>query len=283
MKMDHITSEHVRRNVRAREGWELYAEHRHRVTQLLISARRTENDRLCVLGAGNSNDLDLEALGSSFAEVHLVDLDTDALEFGMSRQQPSHSERFRLHGNTDVTGVAPVIGNWSPENPPTDRELQDFLVQSPQAAVPNLPAGFDVVISIGLFTQLIDSIVLAVGPNHPSFVNLVQSIRLRHLRLLVELLSPGGSAFLVTELVSSDTFPQLSEVRDNELGPTVSGLINQHNFFTGTNPVVLRSLFETDAIMAPLVSNVEVLPPWKWQFIGRVYAVCAFHIRRSMQ
>ena len=43
-------------------------------------ARRTaERARLCILGAGNTNDLDLAALLSTHREVHLVDIDSESL------------------------------------------------------------------------------------------------------------------------------------------------------------------------------------------------------------
>ncbi len=259
--MDHITQEHVGRNRQTRDGWELYATHRHRVTQLLTTAPRSAGDRLCLLGAGNSNDLDLNRLGSKFGAIHLVDLDAAALDFGMQQQRPAHADKFHQHGNVDVTGVASVIGNWSPHDPPSDREVEACLARSLDVPISGLPVECEVVASVGLLTQLIDSIVLAVGAHHRALLSLVQAIRLRHLRLLIELLCPGGQGYLITEVVSSVTYPQLSAVPDHELAATISSLINQRNFFTGTNPMVLRSLFETDAVMAPCVSGVEILAP----------------------
>jgi hypothetical protein len=258
----------------------MYAIHRQRVTHLLTSVAHSERDRLCVLGAGNSNDLDLDVLGGAFGEIHLVDLDAEALDFGVDQQQHGKAKRVHRHGGVDVTGVAPQIGNWSPQEPPSADQLQALVKQAVDVPGPRLPTAFDVVASVGLLTQLIDSIVLALGTDHPGFLDLVKAVRLRHLRLLVELLAPGGNALLVTEIVSSDTFPQLPAVSDAELSSTMVALIGQRNFFTGTNPVVLRSLVETDPVIAPLVQNVEILPPWKWQFIDRMYAVCALRVQR---
>jgi hypothetical protein len=41
-------------------------------------SRAAAGARLCVLGAGNGNDFDLESLLAAHREVHLVDLDADA-------------------------------------------------------------------------------------------------------------------------------------------------------------------------------------------------------------
>ncbi|HID21106.1 MAG TPA: hypothetical protein EYP14_01715 [Planctomycetaceae bacterium] len=55
----------------------------------------------------------------------------------------------------------------------------------------------------------------------------------------------------------------------------------QRNFFTGTNPAVIESLFRQDGELARRVARIEVLPPWKWRFISRVYAVVAYRVQRK--
>src|SRR4051794_13265654 len=101
-----IVEELKRRNASTREAWEVSAGHRAQVTQLLREAARDlpAPRRLCVLGAGNCNDLALGMLLDSYDEVHLVDLDADALAAGVNRQGPSARQRLKLHGRMDVTG-----------------------------------------------------------------------------------------------------------------------------------------------------------------------------------
>src|ERR1700733_9307107 len=53
-----------------------FAPHRRRGTALAL---RAEGGPAAVLGAGNGNDVDLPALASRFEQVHLVDLDGEAL------------------------------------------------------------------------------------------------------------------------------------------------------------------------------------------------------------
>ena len=65
-----LSQEQHRRNLQADDTWELYASHRERVMRLLLDARSPSAERLCLLGAGNLNDIDLSALLSAFpAEI----------------------------------------------------------------------------------------------------------------------------------------------------------------------------------------------------------------------
>lgn len=63
-----------------------------------------------------------------------------------------------------------------------------------------------------------------------------------------------------------------------QLPSLVASLIEQGNFFTGCNPFALLALLRRDPLLAPLVAEVQFLRPWRWQFIGRTYAVrrCGF-------
>ena len=67
-------------------NWAFFAGHRRRLTQLVRRGLPEWGGRLCVLGAGNCNDLDLSALCAACAEVHLVDIDGAAVVEGVVRQ-----------------------------------------------------------------------------------------------------------------------------------------------------------------------------------------------------
>ena len=71
-------------NATSRDCWGRFRAHRDKVTGLLSNA--TPANRLCVLGAGNANDLDLNVLLHFYREMHLTDLDADALCRGVARQ-----------------------------------------------------------------------------------------------------------------------------------------------------------------------------------------------------
>ena len=277
--MNRILAENAARNEGSRDCWDLFAPHRWQVTRRLVGCCRTPTDRLCVLGAGNCNDLELDRLTAAFQELHLVDLDSAALAGGIARQQFRGRGTVHLHGGIDVTGVAHCLANWTPERPPSGTEFEDCLRLADDSLV-GLPASpFNVVASVCLLTQLIDALSLTLGASHPRFFDLVSAVRRRHLRLLVELLAPGGRAILVTDVVSSDTCPTLSDIPPGDLAKSLTELINQRNFFTGVNPAVLRSIFATEPMISPQVEDVQVTAPWLWHFKLRVYAVCAIVVR----
>src|SRR5271155_2717787 len=94
----------MRFNDASRDAWEAFGHHRHVITQLLVSAIPWSG-RLCVLGAGNSNDLDLGVLRAAYHEVHLVDLDPYALAHGVKHQDCEGAPAVFRHGGMDVTGV----------------------------------------------------------------------------------------------------------------------------------------------------------------------------------
>src|SRR5262245_46170533 len=75
-----------------------FAEHRARVTREIAErAPASAGGRLCLLGAGNANDVDLDALAAHFAEIHLVDLDPDAVARAIARVPPPQRGRLVPH------------------------------------------------------------------------------------------------------------------------------------------------------------------------------------------
>lgn len=127
--------------------WDEFASHRATVTSHLVAALHDNGERasdarksLSVLGAGNSNDLDLPTLLRTYDDVHLVDIDAQSLQNGVRKQladvlswfdvgslesrlesqQPTQSaassaqskqpiKRIHLHGGVDISGVLPAL------------------------------------------------------------------------------------------------------------------------------------------------------------------------------
>jgi hypothetical protein len=233
-----------------------------------------------VLGAGNCNDLDLPRLLDAFENIHLIDLDGESLAWGVGHQAVVGDARLVLHAGGDLSGIADAVAGWSPASPPTDRELDDFVARAAIAPLPDLPGLCAVVASVCLLTQMLEPIINGLTPQHLRFLDLLGTVRRRHLQLLAELCAPGGTVVLVTDIVSSTTCPELPTISESELADFVGRQIQQHNFFTGVNPFVLRQLLETDTAVAPLVSDVRLSLPWRWQLGPRTYAVVALTARR---
>src|SRR5512145_3246665 len=77
----------------------------HRLAQMrLLLGAAPKGGRVCVLGAGNCNDLDLPELAEHFAEVHLVDIDEVALRTAVRGQSSEVKARIRPHV-VDLSGI----------------------------------------------------------------------------------------------------------------------------------------------------------------------------------
>jgi hypothetical protein len=267
-------------NASSAAGWESYTSQRQMVTELLTGDGLPSAGSLCVLGAGNCNDLDLPALLGTYREVDLVDLDEDALVRGVARQSlTSHAGLIR-HGSVDVTGMLETMAKWSADSAISDEDLAACR-DAPARQVSGLPAPFDTVASTCLLSQLLLAVADRLGEKHPRFLDVLQAIRWGHLRLLLDLLAPGGCGVLVTDLVSSDTCPELRTVSDHDLPNLLNQLIQARNFYHGVNPAVLYSLLATDSLLGPQVTGLAASQPWRWDMGARVYAVCAFRFRKK--
>jgi hypothetical protein len=251
--MDDRLAEQTRRNRESRDAWAAFAGHREHVTALLAAeAQGRTQPSLCLLGAGNCNDVDLRSFLSCFAQIHLVDLDALALGAGIERQTLSGHPALALHSGVDLR------------------------VDALPADVP--PA--DVVASLCLLSQLIET-AAGAGQSEKATLDSLQTIRRRHLELLVSLLRPGGVGFLITDLVSSETAPQLRLLPDQQLPGFVADCIARRNFFSGLNPAVILDLLRHDPWFAARLHQPEPVNPWKWDFGVRTYAVYAIRFRRT--
>ncbi len=274
-----LVAEQCRRNVVADDTWTLYSAHRERVTRVLLDARTISAERLCLLGAGNLNDFDLAALLTAFREIVLVDLDADALQRGLTRQGLAGDGRIRIVAPVDVSGVfaeLTAMENAQAREAAIERCLRTL------AQIPDFgwKGSCDVVASVGLLTQLIDGVTRTIDESHPRSWEVVSALRTQHLRLMLELASPGGAAVLVTEVVSSDSCPALLSVSEPELPELLRREIAARNFFTGTNPAALQQLLRTEVSLTGQLASVRFSEPWLWTFLARKYAVFAVTMRK---
>jgi hypothetical protein len=270
----------------------------------------TGNARLCVLGAGNCNDIDLARLERIFEEIVLVDLDREALETGRSRQRLDVADRLKCLGEIDVTGCLSRTATWSAESQLGEPDLVALATGADIRQWPIVPY-FDVVASTCLLSQLIGSLDHSLTSRHPHFVDAVQSVRSGHFRTVAALLKPGGRMVFFSDVVSSDTCPELLQSSEVDrvastslvaglslIGPMtrpiprqletesnvhriVSHAIKSGNFFTGLNPVVIHKLLKSDPEIAPLFADVAFIAPWRWQCGRRTYAVYAITAKRT--
>lgn len=274
------------RNRESADAWALYEPHRNRVTSLLLDAlpSPTNDDvskpRICLLGAGNCNDVDLRQLADRCQEVVLVDLDADALRQAVERQQLTDHPAIQLQSGIDLTGLFDRLSHSDAEEEDDQFQTVAALARVAESSTPDgLPAGFDVVASVCLLSQLIDGVVRRF-PDPQISVPLLQAVRHRHLRLLLEHCRPGGTAILFSEVVSSDSCPELATASEASLPGLLATLLASQNFFTGLHPGIIMQELQSEVSIRPLVDSVKPVAPWKWPFLYRTYAVTAFVARR---
>lgn len=256
----------VARNTQTRLAWEGYQSHRDRVMQLLskeaVSATPSQI-RIMVLGAGNCNDLDLAQLLRHYREVHLVDLDRDALESAVSRQKVAGDLNLHLH--------APV----------------DLLPDAMEAALNALPQ-VEVVASICLISQLLEVFIAKQSKNLTDPRQLSEAadkLVAQHLQQLRSLALPGGAVWLITDIVSSQTLPELASASEEALPGLLGQALQRGNFFLGLHPGRLQqgmAALQSPQIMDPSEirmfagpSAVHVAGPWKWTMGPKVFAAVA--------
>ena len=266
-------------NAESRGQWDAFEAHRRRVSALLGAGTTEGGTRLCVLGAGNCNDLELPALLASHREVHLVDLDPAALDAGVARQGVADHPSLVRHGGIDVTGMLESIGSWSPLSPITDAEL-NALAQWPADRVGlALPGPFDHVASTCLLSQLLDSAYRAIGDRHPRFRIVVRALRDGHLRLLARLVSPGGRGTLITDVTSSEHFPPLPDVPEHDLADLLPTLERNRAYIAGVLPRSIIAALRAEIGRGLGVIGFETIPPWRWRLHSRIYLVWALRWR----
>jgi len=267
-------------NAASHDQWAAFAGHREKVSALLGVGTIPSGGRLCVLGAGNCNDLDLPALLKAHRALHLVDLDPEALTRGVNRQGVADHPSLERSGGIELTGMLDVIASWSPGTTIPPAAIAALAEWPARRVAPILPGPFDIVASTCLLSQLIGNVFPAVGDRHPQFMALVQAIRIGHLRLLAELCAPGGTVVLVTDVVSSDTFPALGSFAGSALPGLLPRLTRERNFINGVNPDVLLSIYRRDPVLAPDVTGLELIAPWIWNLHTRLYLVVAIKYRK---
>ena len=258
-----------------------YEGHRLRLTAALLEAAPAGGrGRLCLLGAGNANDVDLEALAAAFAEVHLVDSDRAAVDRAIGRQPPAARRALRPAAPVDVSGLLGRLQAWR-SAAPTLAEITRQSASAHQAVAAAVPGPFDVVASTCVLTQLSWAADHLMGRDHPLLGPAREAVLAVHLRALAALTAPGGQALVFSDVVSSRTCPLDDLPPDADLAEVLRQVAAAGNFYPGANPHLLRLLPRRDPFLAQHLDAGVWLPPWLWQGpLDRVYLVLAVRFRR---
>src|SRR6478735_2010269 len=208
-------------NRRAPDASEWYAYHRRR---LMDELPQSSGD-LCVLGAGNCADIDLEYLAQRFREIALVDLDGDAIERSRDRQPKAVRERIVLHGDRDLSGILPHLDEWA-ERFPSDAELQQTSLRAAHGLLQSIGKAFDVTLSTCVLSQLVLPFQETWVLNEDEWDKLSACTTAVHLATLFGATRPGGSGFMAFDVVSSDHLPGLLAYRERPGAERAAGAVD---------------------------------------------------------
>lgn len=260
---EEIEQQKASNRLSARQS-EFFASHRATLTNLIMSQKDTQKKRLCVLGAGNCNDLDLNYLAQMFSEVHLVDIDREAVGKARVNLPKDLFEKVHLHAPLDISGAHKHLVKW--------RNMQvtpEALIAFPESAVKSiinkLPGEFDYVVSACLLSQILLVFRKLLGESHPLFEAGTVTLLVTHLRLLLALLQPHGKALLVTDISSNDIC-ELQNFNAAHHGlPFLEQLLKNHEVFTYLRPDLLQQLVTQDPSLNASSTLGSPMQAWLWQ------------------
>ena len=248
-----VGDEQSRMNRSTRGQWDWYAAHRGRIERSITPEAR--GGSICVLGAGNCNDLDLRWLTEVYGDVELVDIDPSALQRAVERQGVAGKVRSRAPA--DLTGIAESMKGWR-GRAVTDAEVEAALTQIESMPVP--AERFDVVLSPCVLSQLLVVARDLLGASHPIWPRLKNAIRARHLREIIASTKPGGRRVLVVDLSSTSILPGLDRATDEEAADLMHKCVADAKCFRGLEPAEIAAA----ARKIGSVNSINVSRPWIW-------------------
>lgn len=244
-----------------------FASHRAKVTDLVCASARAESGRVCVLGAGNCNDLDLNRLLRHYAEVHLVDLDHEAVSGAIARLGNSERARVKGHAPLDISGSLGRLDRWRAFQV-TPEELMAFPSEVARTVMAALPGPFDVVVSACVLTQLQLSVLRALTPQHRLFEAARQLTNLAHFRVMQQLMGPNGRGLFVTDVSSDEIcdlepFARLEHSTDRVF--RLEALAHMGKLFYAVEPGLIELTFRQDPELVARVGLEPIADAWLWR------------------
>jgi hypothetical protein len=272
-------------NRASQANWRPFAAHREQVTSRLLAPAAGATGALCVLGAGNCNDLDLLRLTAHWPAIRLVDIDAQAMQAGVAHQFSTTAGADRIRriefSACDLTGALELCHEFA-QAPSRERfaRLRTALTLLP--APGQLGSRFPAVASTCLLSQLIRTFEHAAGQGTPEAHAFTELVRLQHLRTVAELTAPGGTALLFTDFVSSESCPELLDTPPPALPAVMHRVVAAHGCFSGMNPLAIHRLLASPPLASYWAEPPALSLPWVWDLGPRRYLVTAIACRRKL-
>jgi hypothetical protein len=229
-----------------------------------------------VLGAGNCNDLDLPLLIEHFEELHLVDVDAEALERGIERVPASERGRVTLQA-LDLAGCIDKVDEWG-ERFPSPTELAAFVRDVPSRIARDIGRTFDVVLSSCLLSQLCHPFQNALAMSLLDWRRLFNAMTRMHLTTVAILARPGGAGIVACDVLShggAEVAKLEKTVPRDRLATALAERIADGTLARDPNPEFLLKLLEQPELGA-LARDARVSEPWLWDLgvgVQLVYGV----------
>lgn len=223
--------------------------------------------KLAVFGAGNASDLELAWLVERFDEVHLLDLDEQALARARARHTLKYPERLVLHPSVDFSGFLEHLDTWG-EAFPEPAALGAAAVEAAAKLTRRLGT-FDVTLSTCVLSQLGLPFRRAWVASRSSWAHLSSAIMGVHLATLAGTTRRAG--VLVCDVASSQRLPELDAFRERtgeELAAFVAQQAQRGVLSLNPDPRSLLAWLEAPGLSG-LVASPRVVEPWLWD-LGEV-------------
>jgi hypothetical protein len=257
-----------------------YEGHRERLMRLVSAAQR--GPAICVLGAGNGNDLDLPLLARLFGEVHLIDVDEEALEHAVAGLPPAVRARVTLHGGVDLSGCLDLIDDWS-DGVPGDEALAARADEAAAALARRLGRTFDLVLSACLLSQLCHPLQNTLALAAPDWRRLFTTVTRVHLGTLAQLTRPGGTGVIACDVLchAGQAIDAVqARVGRASLGEALIAALERGGLAPEPDPRALARLLEGSPYDR-LVDRVFVTEPWAWDLGATMQVVYGVVFRRT--
>jgi hypothetical protein len=149
---------------------------------------------------------------------------------------------------------------------PAQDEFHALLEALQLASAPLVGTTFDVVVSDCILSQII-SALLQLKLTQEQLVSLTLAVRYQHLRTLVDWLKPTGRALFISDVVSSDTLPELTTLLEAEWLPALQQCLKAGNFITGLNPEMVSNTLQTEPYFRQRGVHFRFIAPWRWRYL----------------
>lgn len=241
-----------------------FADHRRRQTDFIL-ANNPHGGRICILGAGNCFDVDLTRLCEVFTEVHLVDIDRNALDGAHKRLAAPLAKKIFLHTAVDLSGANQSLEDWR-DFKVTPDTLLEFPALATREITARLPKDFDCVVSSCLISQILFTCTRVLSEQHPLLQACLITLLVTHLRLLIALTKPAGRALWITDVTSNEIAPLQRQIMSDDDGAAwLRALAVGNRIFTFLNPELIADLAQQDPHIAAAATIDGPFKTWLWQ------------------